>query len=101
MYTAMVAGMTMPRTPSAMCLPLSTSSAASHVLQAAVGAAADDHLVDFDLLALAGQVGVLRQVRVADGGLQSGQVDLNGLFVYGVRVGFVIRRLRRWLRPLR
>ena len=35
-----------------------------HILDAAVGAGADDDLVDLDVLALLGQVGVLRQVRV-------------------------------------
>ena len=35
-----------------------------HVLQAAVGAAADDHLIDLDVLALAGLVGILGQVGV-------------------------------------
>ena len=33
-----------------------------HVLQTAVGAAADDHLIDLDVLALAGNMGILGQV---------------------------------------
>ena len=47
-----------------------------HVLQTAVGAAADHNLIDLDVLALAGKVGVLGQVGVADGGLQLVQIDL-------------------------
>ena len=49
-----------------------------HVLQTAVGAAADHNLIDLDVLALAGKVGVLGQVGVADGGFQLVQIDLNG-----------------------
>ena len=65
----------------------------NRILEAAIGAAADDHLVDFDVLALAGGVGVLGQVGVADGGFQLVQIDLNGLFVLGIRVGLKEHRL--------
>ena len=64
-----------------------------HVLQTAVGAAADHNLIDLDVLALAGKVGVLGQVGVADGGFQLVQIDLNGLFVLGIRVGLKEHRL--------
>ena len=63
-----------------------------HILQTAIGAAADDHLIDPDVLSLAGGVGVLRQMGVADRGLQLVQVDLDGLFVFGIRVGLVVDR---------
>ncbi len=63
-----------------------------HVLQTAVGAAADDHLIDLDVLALAGNMGILGQVGVADGGLQCAEVDLDGLFVHGIGVSFVEHR---------
>ena len=63
-----------------------------HILQTAIGAAADDHLIDPDVLSLAGGVGVLRQMRVADRGLQLVQVDLDGLFVFGIRVSLVVDR---------
>ena len=61
-----------------------------HILDAAVGAGADDDLVDLDILALLSQVCVLRQVRVADGGLQRGQVDGDGTLVLGIGIGFVL-----------
>src|SRR5699024_4288415 len=61
-----------------------------HVLQTAVGAAADHHLIDLDVAALAGGVGVLGQVGIADGGHQGGQVNLDGLLVLGVGVSLVI-----------
>ena len=64
-----------------------------HILEAAIGAAADDHLVDLDVLALAGGVGVLGQVGVADGRLEGREVDFNGLLVLGVRVGLIEHRL--------
>ena len=60
-----------------------------HVLDAAVGAGADDHLVDLDGLAVAGGMGVFRQVGVADGGLQRVQVNDDGALVLGVVVGGV------------
>ena len=63
-----------------------------HVLQTAVGAAADDHLIDLDVLALAGNMGILGQVGVADGGLQCAEVDLDGLFIHGIGVSFVEHR---------
>ena len=53
------------------------------VLQTAVGAAADHNLIDLDVLALAGKVGVLGQVGVADGRLKGREVDFNGLLVLG------------------
>jgi hypothetical protein len=85
----MVAGMMMPRTPFA----LQDVVSGFHVLEAAIGAAADDHLVDFDVLALAGGVGVLGQVGVADSGLKCREVDFNGLLILGVRVGLIEHRL--------
>ncbi len=64
-----------------------------HILQTAVGAAADDHLIDLDVLALAGNVGILGQVGVADRRLQRVEVDLNGLLVLGIGVCLIEDRL--------
>ena len=61
-----------------------------HVLDAAVGAGANDDLVDLDVLTLFGEVGVLGQVRIADGRLQRGQVDGDGALILGVGVGLVL-----------
>ena len=37
-------------------------------------------------------MGVLGQMGVADGGLQCAEVDLDGLFAHGIRIGFVEHR---------
>src|SRR5699024_2950060 len=60
-----------------------------HVLQPAVGAGADDHLVDLDLAHFGDGVGVLRQVGEGHGGLDGAKVNLHGADVLGVGVGLV------------
>ena len=83
----------MPRTPFGNVLALEDVISGLHILQTAIGAAADDHLIDLDVLALAGNVGILGQVGVADRRLQRVEVDLNGLLVLGIGVCLIEDRL--------
>ena len=61
----------------------------AHIRYAAVGAGADDHLVDGHTLDLVHGLGVGGEVRQRDGGLEGGQVDGHFPFVLGVGVGLV------------
>ena len=62
----------------------------AHVLDAAVGAAADDHLVDPDVAGVGRGARVARQVRERDRGNDGGGVDLDDLRVLGVGVAEVL-----------
>ena len=56
-----------------------------HIRQLAVGAGADDDLVDGDVLALPGTVGVLRQMGPGHGAVHGAEVDVDGAGV--LRIG--------------
>ena len=83
-----VAGMTMQRTPSATFRPLRTRGGLRRSLQPAVGAGADDHLVDGQARHLGlHRSGVGGQVGQGHGGLEGIQVDDHLLLIHGVGVG--------------
>ena len=64
----------------------------AHVLDAAVGARADDRLVDGDVAALLHRVRVAGEVRPGNARLDVSGVDLVDMHVLGIRVGVVLHR---------
>ena len=60
-----------------------------HVFQTAVGAGADDDLVDLDVLHLGDGTGVLGQVGVSHGGLDLAEVNFNGADVLCIGICLV------------
>ena len=64
-----------------------------HILHASVGAGADDHLVDLNVLQLPGRVGILRQMGAGHRGLNGRQVNFDGFFIGSIFVGGINHRL--------
>ena len=60
-----------------------------HVGKLAIGAGANDDLVDGDVLPLPGGMGVFRQMRVGHGAVHLAQVDLHGALILRVRVRLI------------
>ena len=61
----------------------------AQVAQAAVGAGADDDLIDLHVLDLVGRLDIVGQARQGDDRPQVGHVDLDDAGVVGVRIGGV------------
>ena len=69
--------------------PLQNGGGGLQVRQLAVGAGADDNLVDFDVRPLPGAVGVFGEVGVGHGAVHLGEVDVHHPLILGVRVRLI------------
>ena len=65
---------------------LQNGGSGGHIRQLAVGAGADNDLVDGDVFTLPGAVGILRQVGPGHGAVHLGEVYIDGARVLGVGV---------------